>query len=150
MRIHNSSGCDSVSSSLVPILRLTLRTLCLFVSTSLRVSILDQVASLSTRVTGAMLGRWSCSNCRSGWKKCSKRASPLSRWLDDALALDSPFFLSCRLRLPLSSLLLLPLLPLKHRRVQDRFLFCMLSCEALYSWDQIKDTYLFAFLLILS
>ena len=53
--IHNSFGCDPVVVTQSPcllfrILRPTLRMLCLFVSTSLRVSILDPATSLLTRV----------------------------------------------------------------------------------------------------
>ena len=49
--IHNSSGCDLIPLSLVLHLSLTLRTQHLFVSTSLRVSILDLDVSLLTHVT---------------------------------------------------------------------------------------------------
>ena len=64
LQIHNPSDCDLVPLSLVHNLSLTLRTQCLFVSTSLRVSIIDLDVSLSTHVTVSQLtvevvvGRW--------------------------------------------------------------------------------------------
>ena len=52
LRIRNPSDCDLAPSSTVLNSSLALRTQCLFVSTSLRVSIIDLNVSLSTRVTG--------------------------------------------------------------------------------------------------
>ena len=51
LRIHNPSDCDLVPLSLVHNLSLSLRMQCLFVSTSLRVSIIDLDISLSTHIT---------------------------------------------------------------------------------------------------